>query len=345
MPDEFVPPCEKRRIDIDVLRLYAITIVTSFHLARWLGYDNLTFLNPLKIVFTEGAGIGVYMFFAISGYCLAMRYDDSMSYGKFLGTRLLRIVPTYWTAIAIWCVLVSAGVSCASIGIKDVLCHILFVHVFFPDTFFSVNGVFWFLGDIMQLYLFFPVLFWICRRWFGGIALAVVPFGITLWLVKGCGVVYPGFAKSSLMYMTPFIAGMLLCMHPVKIRWRTAKVVLLVMSVALFFVKIPWLYGEVARQAKTILFVFGVLQFKDELTCMPCGMAKTVNAIAASSFSIYLYNYIFYAGRPGQRNGWVLLCFLGMVFGFGAIMHSLIERPLNSLVKKIVTRHTRTPAS
>ena len=214
---------EKRRLDIDVLRFYAILLVTSFHLARWLQYDKLTFLNPLEIVFVEGAGIGVYMFFAISGYCLAMRYDESVTYGRFLWTRLLRIIPTYYVAIAMWCVFVSAGISRANIGLKDVLTHMAFIHVFFPDTFFSICGVFWFLGDMMQLYLLFPLLFLICRRWQWGLALAVIPFGAALYLSKECGFVHPGFAKSSLMYMTPFVAGMLFCMYPVKIKWRVVK--------------------------------------------------------------------------------------------------------------------------
>jgi peptidoglycan/LPS O-acetylase OafA/YrhL len=334
-----------RRVDIDFLRFYAITLVTSFHIARWLGYDNLSWLNPLKLVFIEGAGIGVYMFFLLSGYCLAMKYDYTMSYGRFLWTRLLRIVPAYWVSIAIWCMLVSAGVTSASIQIKDVLFHMFFIHVFFSDTFFSVSGVFWFLGDMMQLYLLFPVLFWICRRWFLGVVFAVVPFGITLLLVKKCGFLYPGFAKSSLMYMTPYIAGILFCMYPVRIRCQGIRFLLLGLSIALFFWKIPWLYGEVARQTKTILFAFAILQFKDGLALMPCSVAKVVNMIAASSFSIYLYNYIFHVGRVGARNGLVMLCYLGMVFGFGVMMHNLIERPLNSLVKMILMRYARTKIS
>ena len=85
-------------------------------------------------------------------------------------------------------------------------------------------------------------------------------------------------------------------------------------------------------------FVFGVLQFEDEIARLPQGIAAFVKMIAASSFSIYLYNYVFYAGRPGPRNGWVLLCYLGMVFGFGMIMHTLVERPLNDLVKKLLAK-------
>ena len=44
---------------IDLLLFIAILLVTSFHVARWKGYDNLAFLKVFHVAFREGGVPGV----------------------------------------------------------------------------------------------------------------------------------------------------------------------------------------------------------------------------------------------------------------------------------------------
>lgn len=62
---------------IDFARFLAIFFVTSFHVARFIGVNNMhSFGKIFKNAFITGGWLGCCLFFLISGYCLCKVYDE-----------------------------------------------------------------------------------------------------------------------------------------------------------------------------------------------------------------------------------------------------------------------------
>jgi exopolysaccharide production protein ExoZ len=90
---------------IEVARGLASGWVLLFHsLAAWPADALHPVLRALQR-FTQHGWLGVHVFFAISGWCIAERlaaaHRRSEPAGAFLRERALRIFPTYWAALAI----------------------------------------------------------------------------------------------------------------------------------------------------------------------------------------------------------------------------------------------------
>jgi exopolysaccharide production protein ExoZ len=95
----------KRLDHIDQLRGLAAFAVVAFHS---LAARDAGSLNPIlavaRAVFIHG-WLGVDVFFAISGWCIAQRISNAYERGEsafaYLGDRALRIFPTYWAVLGL----------------------------------------------------------------------------------------------------------------------------------------------------------------------------------------------------------------------------------------------------
>jgi peptidoglycan/LPS O-acetylase OafA/YrhL len=90
---------------IEVARGFASVWVLLFHsLATWPPEALHPALRTVRH-FTTAGWLGVHVFFALSGWCIAERlaaaYRRHESGGRFLRERVLRIFPTYWAALAL----------------------------------------------------------------------------------------------------------------------------------------------------------------------------------------------------------------------------------------------------
>jgi peptidoglycan/LPS O-acetylase OafA/YrhL len=110
--------------------------------------------------------IGVEIFFAISGFCLAYPIlkagwgeTDWMLYAK---RRLLRIVPTYWIAFALLAVTVGEHPRSLRYALEG---------MFFFNT--QVNASFWTLCVEARWYILLPILIWILFRFGWGVLLSL----------------------------------------------------------------------------------------------------------------------------------------------------------------------------
>ena len=317
-----------RRIDVDILRLIAILLVTSFHIARWLGYDSLFILRPLKTVFMEGGDVGVCLFFFLSGFCHSGDALHAEHYGTFLIRKFMKLAPPYYVAIAIWIILVSLGIAVKPIGIRHVVLHMLFLHAFSASAFYSISGVFWFLGVIFQMYVLCPVFMKLCKRgWLVGMLSCLVPFALSLYVANKFTHNNPVVCKGFFMYAPCFMMGMLQRKHPLTIGSHVAKFIFISVALGLLTVKMP-LCRELSRVVKASLLAMSMLQMGSCAGKLPAAISSIVQLISVSSYSIYLYNYIFYAYKPVSRNSATMLCSIGIVFGFGILMYHLVERPL-----------------
>ncbi|WP_198045807.1 acyltransferase family protein [Novosphingobium aquimarinum] len=196
-------PSDTRLPVVDGLRAFAVVAVVLFH-----GFPGLV----------PGGYIGVDVFFAISGFVIALRYLEPLiareiSIGTFFLRRVRRLVPAYFA------VLVATTVAAAFImAPKDLL---RFAWSLLGQSFYAQNAVFWFQGEYFdaalrkpllhtwslaieeQFYLCFPLLI-LAARWrpqltfYAGLLLAVA-------MIAAATIVEPISPKTS-FYWLPFRA-------------------------------------------------------------------------------------------------------------------------------------------
>jgi peptidoglycan/LPS O-acetylase OafA/YrhL len=175
---------------IDALRGLAALAVVIYHARNifWIGLaetwrrsgahpDFNALLGYLSAPFSYG-GLGVTLFFVLSGYCihrrgagvLAQNPDAPIDYRAFAVRRFWRIYPTYVAALLItaaidWVLATRLGFripgqddSLFAFGVSLVTLQ------GYLAPFFGTNGVFWTLAMEVHLYIAYPILFLLSKR-------------------------------------------------------------------------------------------------------------------------------------------------------------------------------------
>ncbi|HEV7718554.1 MAG TPA: acyltransferase, partial [Arsenicitalea sp.] len=152
-----------QRVEIlDVFRGIAILMVVLFHFTARLPPASLNITGmPSPPVFF--GWIGVYFFFAISGYCIFLTLERSATVSMFLARRFSRIYPAYLAAaillflyglVAYLPSVPSAEYRVNTPGIID-----LFINFFFVGEIGEwVNGSFWSIAVEVKFYLLVALL-------------------------------------------------------------------------------------------------------------------------------------------------------------------------------------------
>ncbi len=165
---------------IDYLRALAILLVVGFHLLIE-SYGGLQKMES-RLSFTDGnwhhffltvmpfsyGFIGVAIFFFVSGFCIHLSHEKSSrkGYKVFFVRRFFRIYPPYFAALCFFAFLfpLTRLALNSSINIAQFFSHVLMVHNLDPRSFYGINGAFWTLGVEVQLYLIYPLLLLLVRR-------------------------------------------------------------------------------------------------------------------------------------------------------------------------------------
>lgn len=142
----------------------------SFSVNAWLGYISV----PLSL-----GNLGVTLFFVLSGYCihrrgahlLAANTSEQLEWRVFVARRFWRIYPTYLAALLVTALIDAwlADRTGSSPPGQDnspfaFLISCLSLQGYLAPHFGS-NGVFWTLAMEMHLYVAYPLLFLLSRRW------------------------------------------------------------------------------------------------------------------------------------------------------------------------------------
>lgn len=108
---------------------------------------------------------GVTLFFLLSGFCIHYPQAQSrqtgrhgLDIGQFGKRRLLRIFPAYFAALLISCWVGQyhpSNLVGPYHGLDDFWMHVFFVHNLRPETFYSINAVFWSIAIEIQFYLIY----------------------------------------------------------------------------------------------------------------------------------------------------------------------------------------------
>jgi len=259
-------------------------------------------------------------------------------YRSYLLKRIIRIIPAYYAAILVWNILLSEGVTFKTHNASDNILHLLLIHNLYPSTLYSISGVFWSIATEMQFYVIFPIVFVLCLRY--------------LWLM------IPVFAGITLYLNFNFIPK--LAIGEYKEYWEVVSCSLLNYLI-LFILGIGgYLYKDKIAEFFKNRFIFGAyilfilhFLFADDMV-VPQGFVNHVVAgallgglmvavstwnfeslpfraiarIGIYSYSIYLYNYIFYIHEKPVYTGligWIIYTLLILVFGI--FMYYVVEKP------------------
>lgn len=227
--------------------------------------------------------IGVDLFFVLSGFVLVWPFigQDArpFSFSEFMRRRALRVLPAYYTQMALLLALAAAGFMWDVPPWKNTFAHVLLFHNLNEKWSSAVNGPWWTLPIEWQFYLVFPVLIALLLRfgvWHVLPCMAVVTlvwrYGSFQWLLLRLPAALVG-TKVWLMgqlpgYICEFFSGMAaawlvahLWPHLNRVWWR-ARLSLwtFLASVTLL---IAWMYAldlnfETYWQGHWLLFVWNL---------------------------------------------------------------------------------------
>lgn len=162
---------------VDGLRALAFTLVFLFHSWEFSGRPRVPVItdivaqNTRPDLFVVLTGFALYLPFAID----PGRHERFRT-GNYLERRVKRIVLPYYAALALaialpyvlkfmYSVVGRSTSTTVPPDIGDVISHLTFTHMFFPQYWAGINGSLWTMSLEMQLYLLFPLLILAVARW------------------------------------------------------------------------------------------------------------------------------------------------------------------------------------
>lgn len=180
--------------DLDGLRAFAILLVLARHSLRPFisedSYQRVVAAGPFDLTpLLLNGWIGVDLFFVLSGFLIGRQAWRGDSVWRFWFKRVTRILPAYWTCLAIVAIGVSIGGAWSRSG-TDVLAHVVMLQDYTGSVFVPA---FWSLGAEEKFYLIAPLLVFALaqgsvRRWQGAALIALWLVPITARLIGAAGV-------------------------------------------------------------------------------------------------------------------------------------------------------------
>ena len=212
---------QRRLLELDSLRgLAALSVVLyhySFMYGKFYGRDHQPFFSWSR------GNLGVYFFFIISGFVILMTVSRAKSILDFAVSRVSRIYPAYWVAVALtFTVMTIAGTwperrIGGGAAIVNLTMLQQFVHV--PN----VDGVYWTLQYELVFY---------------GLALALLMLG----LVRRVEFVSAGLLILSLLYWEALRGDLFVHFGPAGALFKWGLILLLIFQNVQYFVTGVMLY-------------------------------------------------------------------------------------------------------
>lgn len=322
---------------LDGLRAFAILIVVLYHTFQYDPWFAGRYSFLWRVFAAQDQG--VYLFFVLSGFCLAyptlerLHHSGGLNFdvARFAARRILRIIPSYWTAIAVlvlaFFVLQRLGIHPGGsmpdrlIGLKVVEQAFLFNAA--PAW---INGSFWTLPIEVQWYLACPILIWVwvhSRR-------ALVAVALLCWLAAETTT----FHGSEVSYLPVFMLGIIAAGMRVRGESliRYAALPLVPFTGALL---IPALQTQLLHIAWELAMFFLVIAVGEIAACGRIFSSRVFSPVAAASYSIYLVH----APVVGTIEQYIprsvpmpLLILIGGLCGVGAgmLFAQVAEKPFRS---------------
>jgi peptidoglycan/LPS O-acetylase OafA/YrhL/VanZ family protein len=152
---------------LDGLRAFAALAVFIVHFQQFTQVE----LSFGPVDFTRwmiNGNTGVALFFALSGFLLAIPFCKALERREFPNTlqylkhRAVRIIPLYY--LCFFGLLMIKGFSGPEVSFNNITSHLFFVHNLKDSQVMSLNPPFWTLAVEMQFYLILPLVFLAMRQ-------------------------------------------------------------------------------------------------------------------------------------------------------------------------------------
>jgi peptidoglycan/LPS O-acetylase OafA/YrhL len=267
---------------VDNIKVIGLLGIMTFHF--WPQEYGITFhvgtLSVLKLPIENGFQ-GSFLFFIASGLGLTLlQKKRSLGLRSFLWSRFLRIYIPYWLTIIMVIFLARAGYNVYSISIYDPLAFLSNILLVQIKEVPIIQPHLWFLFTLIQMYLFFPLLFQVAN-WSKnvGMTVAVVLF---IFRTKVAALAPTFFSAGTFIWLFPFYLGMYLAFCLVANRPRTERV----LDMMFPFGVVLWLIGTIAYYQP---------QFTDiSFLLVSCGLLISIYKIAKYDWRSAFINKISY---------------------------------------------------
>jgi peptidoglycan/LPS O-acetylase OafA/YrhL len=209
------------------VRGFAACWVLLYHAWVAAGPENLyLFLGNQRIdvtPFLSGGGLGVTVFFVLSGFLLALPFAQASARGQarprfpeFFRRRALRVLPAYYAQLLLLIPLLWFGLAPGPAEVANVALHALMAHNFNLHYVATINGPYWSMPTEWNFYLLFPLLILCCgpRRWPWLLAITLLLVPLYRWTLFQYIAAWPLGERVSLIDQLPgrldqFVFGML----------------------------------------------------------------------------------------------------------------------------------------
>jgi peptidoglycan/LPS O-acetylase OafA/YrhL len=205
------PRLESHKLNaIESLRGVAALMVILYHMAELLKLPIPTHLEVIRSHF----GLGVPLFFALSGFVLAFGYADRLNtlaaIKDFYSRRLFRIAPLFYSMLLLWLV-VNYFVFHQGPKAKDVYLNVFFLFGLVPGKHESIVWAGWSVGIEMLFYALFPLIIAIVKSWRSAGILLIVSMLVSATVESAlAGRNFGSFAYMNLVRHLPYFAAGLL---------------------------------------------------------------------------------------------------------------------------------------
>lgn len=334
-----VQKMKSRNFSIDIFRAIAIVLITGYHILRFID-------NPAKPVYLwdfyapfRKGNVGISLFVFISGYVTHWT-SSQLPWPDFIKKKLWRIVIPYYTALLVWNLLMFFGVlNGGTHNLIDNVTHLLFIHNLYPKTFWSISGVFWYLGMQVQLYIVYLLLKGFIGKHSLIIGIASLAVCLTINILPAFIIPHstwlPVIINSIFSYSFIFFMAVIIREHSDRVVPYLRKPYNFYCLVA---VAILWLflqnqlfdYGELERMS--IALLLGLIMLGMPTITENNFIWKPLITIGTSAYSIYLYNYIFYTFSPRLLAIRGLIIYSTITIFFGIAAFYLVEEPLKRFI-------------
>jgi peptidoglycan/LPS O-acetylase OafA/YrhL len=250
---------------LDGMRAIAACYVVAYHASLQLGLDEASVFSYIfRQVFSYGH-FAVTVFIVLSGFCLMLPVTKTGELRggpiSFFKRRAHRILPPYYLAMAVSLFLIATVIgketkthwdASLPVTLETIIIHIFLLHDIWVEHCIKINHVFWSISVEWRIYMLFPVLLILWKKWgamptliltlivsyFAQYLLDYTPFNALPW---GMCLHYTGL----------FVVGMLAC----EVSYSDKKKMALLN-------KLPW--GIIA----IVMFVLSVIVIK-KLPALP----------------------------------------------------------------------------
>jgi len=330
-----------RYVELDILRIVSAFSIVLFHYTfRGFAADNMSILDfpYLGKIFKYGY-LAIYAFFLLSGYVVVYS-AQTKNFFEFVYSRIRRLYPSFWVAVLLTSFFTYQwGGQRYHVYLNQVLINLTMLNrcISIP----SVDGVYWFLFEILKFYFYISmlILFRLLNKidmfvffWLIGVLIALlVPVGwkISFFLM-------PRYA--------PFLISGVIFFLIKQNGWKKMYIVTLAFSFVLGFFALvqntPNMIEHYKSDFSIVVILFVIVLFYLVLALSVAGWLKLTSRnriiflLSASSYPLYLIHqnigFIIFNYFGKNFNKYLLLIF---TMCFVSILSILIVKYIEPLIK------------